>query len=271
MSNSEGEAGVLGSKRTATSYQILAVVAERQPAVSQQEIADEVGVTPQAVSDYLGALTERGFVDKQGRGRYKITKEGVDWLISQTDRLREFLDHVTEDVLDQVEVETALAADDIAEGDRVSLTMRDGMLHALPGEMETDRATAVAVTGAAAGRDVGVTNFEGVIDYDLGAVTVVAVPPVQAGGSSVVDAEGVAARAAAHDLVAVDAPEGMAAARAAGLEPDVRFGTAAAVRDAAVKGLDVLVLAPSTGLSAHTDALRERNVSYEVVDPVDER
>jgi putative transcriptional regulator len=287
------DAGVLESKRTATSYRILVEIAQRQPAVSQQEIADTVGVTPQAVSDYLQDLTGRGFVDKQGRGRYEITKEGVDWLISQTDGLRGFVDHVSGEVLDQVDIETAIAGTEIAEGERVALTMRDGVLHAVPdadesegdgaGEPQehttraerkhrgTDGATAIAVTDAVAGRDVGVTNFEGVIDYELGTVTVVAVPPVQDGGSSVVDAEHVAAIAADHDLVAVDAPEGLAAARVAGLDPDLRFGTAGAVRDAAVKGLDVLLLAPRDGLATHTDALREHNVSYEVLDPVDER
>jgi putative transcriptional regulator len=263
-----GDTGVLESKRAATSYRILVEIAERQPAVSQQEVADAVGVTAQAVSDYLQELAERGFVDKQGRGRYQITKEGVDWLISRTDTLREFVDHVSEDVLDQVDVETAIATAPIAEGQRVALTMREGVLHANPDG--TDGATAVAVTDADAGRDVGVTNFEGVIDYDLGTVTAVAVPPAGDGGSAVVDPERVARLAADHDLVAVDAPEGLAAARAAGVEPDLRFGTTAAVRDATLKGLDVLLLAASPGLSTHTDALREHNVSYEVLDPVDE-
>jgi putative transcriptional regulator len=87
----------------------------------------------------------------------------------------------------------------------------------------------------------------------------------------VVDAGWVATLGADHDLVAVDAPEGLAAARAVGVEPDLRFGTTAAVQDATLKGLDVLLLAASPGLSTHTDALREHNVSYEVLDPVDER
>ena len=47
------EAGVLRSKRTATRYQILVEIADRQPAVNQQEIADAIGVTAQAVSGYL--------------------------------------------------------------------------------------------------------------------------------------------------------------------------------------------------------------------------
>ena len=107
-SNGDEEFGVLRSKRNATRYQILVEIAERQPAVNQQEIADAIGITPQAVSDYLQDLVEQDYVVKHGRGRYEVTKEGVDWLISQTDELRTFVEHVAEDVIGQVDVETAL-------------------------------------------------------------------------------------------------------------------------------------------------------------------
>lgn len=256
--------GVLQSKRNATRYQILVQIAERQPAVNQQEIADAIGITAQAVSDYLQGLVEHGYVNKHGRGRYEVTKEGVDWLISQTDALRHFVQHVSEDVIGQVEIETAIATTDISEGETVSLTMQDGVLRAVSGG--TGSATAVAVTSAAAGRDVGITNFEGVVDYDLGTVTVVAIPQVQDEGSSAVPPDRVAEIADAHDLVAVAGVEALAAATAASLEPDVRFGSAAAVQEAATKGLDVLLLAATDVLSTHTDKLRDQNVSYEVMD-----
>lgn len=64
------EVNILQSKRNATRYQILVQIAERQPAVSQQEIADAIDVTPQAVSDYLKGLVEEEYVEKHGRGRY---------------------------------------------------------------------------------------------------------------------------------------------------------------------------------------------------------
>ncbi|MFT4880972.1 MAG: putative transcriptional regulator [Salinirussus sp.] len=260
----ERSSGVLDSKRDATQYRILVQIAERQPAVSQQEIAEAIGVTSQAVSNYLRELIDQGRVDKLGRGRYEVTKEGVDWLISRTDDLRALVDHVTEEVVDEVGVESALATGSIAEGDRVSLSMRDGVLRATPGE--DGSATAVAVTDAAAGQEVGVTDFEGVVDYDLGTVTVVSVPTVQQGGSQAADAGQVADLAAQSAVLAVSSPEALALARAADLDPDIRFGTPEAVREAATKGLDVLLLAASDDLSAHTDTLRDGNVSYQVID-----
>jgi len=259
-----GEFGVLRSKRNATRYQILVEIAERQPAVNQQEIADAIGITAQAVSDYLQDLVEQGYVNKHGRGRYEVTKEGVDWLISQTDDLREFVDHVSEDVIGQVETETAIASTAVSEGETVSLTMQDGVLRAMAGD--TGGATAVAVTDADADEDVGITNVEGVVDYELGTVAIVSMPQVQDGGSRAVNGDRVRALAEEHDLVAVAGVEAIALAERTGLEPDIQFGSASAVREAAAKGLDVLLLAATDTLSKHTDSLREQNVSYEVVD-----
>jgi putative transcriptional regulator len=258
------EFGVLRSKRNATRYQILVQIAERQPAVNQQEIADAIGITAQAVSDYLQELGEQNYVDKQGRGRYEVTKEGVDWLISQTDQLRHYVEHVSSDVIGQVEIETAIATTAIEEGETVSLTMRGGVLRAMAGG--TGDATAVAVTDAASGQDVGITNFEGVVDYELGTVTVVSIPQVQNGGSGAVDPSRIESLAAEHDLLAVSGVEAIVVAEAAALDPDIRYGSAAAVREAAAKGLDILLVCSTDRLSEHTDTLREQNLSYEVVD-----
>lgn len=267
MAKETGEFGVLRSKRTATRYQILVEIAERQPAVNQQEIADAIGITAQAVSDYLQDLVKQSYVNKHGRGRYEVTKEGVDWLISQTDDLREFVNHVSEDVIGQVETETAIASTEISEGETVTLTMQDGVLRAMSGD--TGGATAVAVTDAAPGTDVGITNFEGVVEYELGTVAVVSIPQVQNGGSGAVDSGQVAKLADEHDLVAVAGAEAVVLADQTGLNPDVRFGSPEAVQEAAAKGLDVLLLATTDVLSRHTDKLREQNVSYEVVDGAD--
>lgn len=263
-----GDSSVLHSKRDATRYRILVQIAERQPAVSQREVADAIGVTSQAVSDYLQELIEQGFVRKHGRGRYEVTKEGVDWLISQTDALEAFVDHVSEDVVGQVDVDAALATASIESGQAVSLSMHDGTLQATPGE--AGEATAVAVTDAEAGEDVGVTDFEGMVDFDLGAVTVVSLPRVDDGGSDAIAAETVADYADEHDVVAVAGTEALAAVRRAGCDPDVRFGTPQAVREAATRGLDVMLLAVRSELAAHTETLREANVSYELVDAAED-
>lgn len=261
---SRHDLSVLRRKREATRYRVLVEVAARQPAVSQREIADAIGVTAQAVSEYIGELVDTGHVESEGRGRYRITKEGVDWLLTRTDELRSFTEYVTEEVVGRVDVEAAIATAAVTEGETVGLAMRDGALHAMPGT--TDRATAVAVTDASAGEAVAVSEFEGLLDYDPGIVTVVTVPTVATGGTPP-RPEDLRTRATSHDLVAVAGVEGLAAARAADIRIDIRFGSPAAVEAAAARGLDVLLVAVDDAVSSHTDRLRAQNIRYEVVEP----
>jgi putative transcriptional regulator len=260
---------VLRNKRDATQYQILVQIAERQPAVSQQEIADAIGITAQAVSDYLQGLVKQGFVEKGGRGRYEVSKEGVDWLITRTDELREFTAHVSEDVIGRVDIETAIATAGIEEGQNVTLSMGEGVLRATPGKSGDEGATAVAVTSAEEGGDVGITDFEGVLDYELGEVTIVSIPKVTEGGSTAADPATIAGSAAEHDLVATAGTEAVAVAHLAELDPEIRFGTPEAVREAATKGLDVLLLATDDRLAAHTERLREGTIGYQLVEAAD--
>mgnify|MGYP000058940589 FL=1 len=255
---------VLDSKRDATRYQVLVEIAARQPAVSQHEIADTIGVTSQAVSDYVRDLVEHDYVDKRGRGRYNVTKEGVDWLISRTDNLEAYLERVTSDVLGSVEVDAAIAVDGIDEGTEVGLVMRDGVLHADP---DGGTARAVAVTSGNPGEAVGVTDFEGVVDYDTGYVTVVRVPQVTDRNS--VDPDRIAEWHSGDQLVAAAGAEAYALVTRAGIQPDIRFGTVEATTEAAVRGVDLLLVVGPDQLSQHTTKFRETNVPHEVLDADD--
>lgn len=259
-----GDLRVLQNKRDATRYRILVEIAERQPAVSQPEVAERLGITAQAVSQYLTELVEIGHVRKLGRGRYEVTPEGIDWLISQTEDLREFTAYVAEEVTGQVDVETAIATGEITTGDQVSLSMADGVLRAQPAG--GGPASATAVTDATPGQDVGVTDIEGLVEFEVGDVTVLVIPPIADGGSRAVEADRIVTEAASVDRVAVAGTEAYAAARAAGVAVDLRFGTPSAVQEAAVKGLDVLLLTVPAELSRHTDRLREYDLAFEIIE-----
>lgn len=255
-------ADVLEDKRTATRFRILAEIADRQPAVSQGEIADAVGVTSQAVSEYIRGLVDDELVEKEGRSRYRVTKEGVDWLLQSATNVRRFADHVTDDILGNVGEDAAIARTNIEAGTTVTLTLEDGLLHATPGG--DGPATGIATTDAVAGAEVGVTEFEGIIDLDPGRVTVYQVPPVRSGGSRTVDSDALATACENHPVLAAMGVEAVVALRSAGIEPNTTFAAGEIAAEAAERGLDAVIVATSDNVGRVTDALRDAGVAYEV-------
>ena len=255
---------VLDDKRAATRFRILVEIADKQPAVSQGEIAEAVGVTSQAVSEYIRELVEDGLVVKDGRSRYRVTNEGVDWLLSHTNAIRRFTDRVAEDVLGGVQEDAAIATADIAEGETVTLEMRDGMLHATKGE--EGPATGTATTDAQTGREVGVSGFEGVIDFSPGEVSVYQVPPVRSGGSRSVDTDSLEVACEGRPLVLATGIEAVVALDRIDRSPDGRFAVGAVAAQAAARGVDVTVVATADEVGRVTDPLREAGTAYTVLD-----
>jgi putative transcriptional regulator len=254
---------VLKNKSEITRLQILVEIAENQPAVSQKEIADAIGVTPQAVSDHMSSLVDEGLVDKRRRGRYEITKEGADLVLSYAESLEGYVEHVLEEVVGRVFVDTAVADGDIGEGQEVSLCMRDGFLRAVPGSDEPP--TARAVTDASEGDDVGVTEFDGIIEFDSGNVTVVTVPSVEEGGSRAVDTDALGETVERGKPVYAVGTEAAVALEKAGIEYR-RYAVAEAVVEAARNGVSSTVVAVEGRAGSLTDELSAEGVKYETVE-----
>jgi len=62
---------MLQRKSEVTRFQILVEVAASQPQIKQSEIAAKLGITPQAISEYIKSLIEDGMIASGGRGQYK--------------------------------------------------------------------------------------------------------------------------------------------------------------------------------------------------------
>jgi putative transcriptional regulator len=259
----------LEDKRTATRLRVLVEIADRQPAVSQGEIADAVGVTSQAVSEYIRDLVDDGFVEKEGRSRYRVTKEGVDWLFREIKAIRRFTDRVTEDVLQSVQEDAALATARIEPNETVTLSLRDGLLHAAPGDQGP--ATGTATTAAEAGSDVSVTGFEGVIEMSPGAVTIHQVPRARNGGSRAIDVTALRRAVEEAGLVVAAGVEAVAALRRVDESPAVSAAAGTVAAEAATRGRDVAVVASADRVGRVTDTLHDSDVTYELVDVTDRR
>ena len=251
---------VLENKRAATRFRILVEIAERQPAVSQGEIADAVGVTSQAVSEYIRDLVDEDLVEKEGRSRYHVTKEGVDWVFQSASDVRRFVDHVTDDVLGSVQEDAAIARAALDAGETVSLSLSEGLLHAAPGD--DGGATGVTTTSAAAEAVVGVTGFEGVIELEPGHVSVVQIPTVRT--DTGVDTADVATRCAGVPIVTAAGVEAVDTLRRADVDLTTYFAPGEVAADAAARGLDAVVVATQDTIGRVTDPLRDASVDYDV-------
>lgn len=255
---------ILQSKRESSRFQILVEIAAHQPNLRQKEVADRLGVTPQAISEYIKELVANGLVTTDGRMRYSITKEGVEWLLEGAAELKRYARVVMEDIISHVSVWTALAEADLAEGERVSLEMRGGLLYA--NRKEGIEASGITISDARAGEDVGVSDLKGLIGLDEGVIIVAKVPRVQAGGSRKVDVDTLKTLASGEKMIGALGVEALVALRKAGREPDVIFGAKESAVEAAFHGINSVIASVDEQVPSLLERLESEGLKYELVD-----
>ena len=259
-------ANVLQSKRESSRFQILVEIAAHQPNLRQKEVAESLGVTPQAISEYIKELVADGLVTTDGRMRYSITKEGVEWLLESAAELKRYARVVMEEIISHVSVWTALAETDLAEGERVSLEMRRGLLYA--NKKEGVDASGVAICDAKAGEDVGISDLQGLISLDEGRITVCKVPRVQIGGSRKADLNILAKelQISGGRMVGCLGIEALVALRKAGRDPDVIFGAKESAVEAAYHGISSIVVSVDEQIPSLLNRLESEGLKYELID-----
>jgi putative transcriptional regulator len=255
---------VLDRKSDVTRFQILVEVAASQPQIKQSQIASSLGITPQAVSEYIKELVSSGMISSGGRGQYAVTPLGVESIIHGARELKEYSDYVLNNVVGQVATWAAIAHGPVSKGEKVALAMEDGILYAFPGEAGSGGASGTAINDARDGEDVGVSGLTGLIPLERERVTVIKVPPIASGGSHAIDTA--ALTRAVDGIVGTSGAEALAALRRAGIEPDALFGATEAVVEAAIKGVRcTLVIAEDMAPQA-IQRLEAAGVEYRVVD-----
>jgi putative transcriptional regulator len=201
-------------------------------------IAERLGVTVQAISHSYRQLRARGLVDVQ-RGLYHPTVAGTAWLHAALGDLRRDVDSHLER-LPVVRSARAVAATPLAANEPVTLAIVDGMLTARSGGEGASHGRAAA--SAKVGALVRVTDLAGIVPITPGQVRVLTIP------SGALDSESTVAslrrflRTARTGLLAAHGGEAAHVTRSATERPVVRFGTAAAVREASALGVDATVV-----------------------------
>lgn len=256
---------ILQSKNAATRFQILVEVAASGPNVHQRAIAEKLGITPQAVSEHFQQLQKEGLLLATNRSNYRVSATGVNWVLRM---LRELNDYVSlaEKAVTNITVCAAIAESDLAEGQKVGLTMKEGLLFAVP--RPGGGATGIAMSSARQGEDIDVSNIEGVIDLPRGNVTILQVPAIQRGGSRHTDLKRLERevkliRSRKTGAIGLEA---LIALRRIAVEPDYFYGVAEAVIEATRCGLPFLVVCSADAVPGLVKRLQDEKVEYREAD-----
>lgn len=254
---------ILRSTNLATKFHIMAEIAANQPDVQQRDIARRMNLSPQAVSDYVKELLDDGWLSSEGRSKYRVTKEGVDWMVKGLREWQSYSDTVQK-ALAGISVCAAVADCEISKGQTVSLVMKDGLLFAT-GDPSAE-ARGVAVSDARKGEDVGITSIDGIVPLEIGKVTVLRLPAVHTGGSRQTDLDRLKQVADGRQLVGAIGIEALVALKKAGVEPAYVYGVSHAVVEAARSGLCPVVVCVEDDISDLLRTLEEAHVEYDISD-----
>ena len=255
---------LLQSKREITKFQIMVEIAAHQPNVRQSEVAQALGITPQAVSEYLKELTNRGFVYSDGRVRYKVTAKGIEWITENAFSLRRYTRFILDEVVSQVAVWTAIADEPLQAGAKVFLHMQDGLLYA--SRTHETGATGKVITDVPKGKDVGVTNLKGIIELPDVKIVVGKIPRVHHGGSTAVNYQLLKKLAEDKNFIVAIGVESLIALKNIKIDADAMFGAKDAVVEAAWHGVSSFAVCVDDELHLLLKRLETEGLEYELHD-----
>lgn len=254
---------ILRNKNLATRFQILAEIAANQPSIQQKDIARKIGVTSQAVSDYISKLEKDGWITSDGRSRYHITKEGVNWMLKSLRELQQYSVSV-EKVLTNITTWAAIAANDLKKGEKVSLIMKNGLLYA--SSYLGSGAVGITSSDAKQNEDIGITAIEGIVSLDIGQITILEIPEIDSGGSRNVDLRKMGKGLVKGCLIGSIGIESIAALKQIDIEPDYVYGVTQAAIEVARSGLPFIIVCVSSESPALLKRLNDENLTYTVID-----
>lgn len=169
--------------RSLSSRVLIMLELRRKPRATLQPLAKAVGITVQAVSQYVNKLEESQFVERRD-GLYKVTPTGLEFLEEQLGGLKEFADSAVRDLV-RVEACTAIAGGRLSKGAKVGLFMEGGRLVAYAGRPSPSRG--ISAGSAMPGQDVLIESLTGIVRIPSASLVVVEAPSSTAGGSRAIE------------------------------------------------------------------------------------
>jgi len=212
---------------------------------------------------FIRELVDEGMVSASGRGNYEVTKSGIEWVLANAESLESYARHIRRDIIQQVSVWTAIAADDLKAGDEVGVFMQAGFLYAAKKPVA---ATGSVVADAKKDSDVGVAHLNGIIEHHEGVVHVCKVPRIQHGGSRKVRRDQLKEIVGSVGMVAAVGLEAYIALKSSGREPDMFFGAREGVIEAAFHGIDCAIVIVDEEFTDFLKRLESVELAYVIHD-----
>jgi putative transcriptional regulator len=254
---------ILHNKNLASKFQILAEIANSGPQIRQRDIAKKLEVTPQAISEYIGQLIRDGLVTLEDHSRYKVTHEGVNWMIKVLKDLKDYSDFIVKAVTN-ISISTAIADSVLMKGQKVGLEMKNGLL-AATGDSQSV-CTGVAVSDANINEEVGIKDIQGIIGLKAGKVSILKVPNTQMGGSRMIDIEKLRNILKGKQLIGAIGIESLVALRKADALMVHFFGVKDMAVDSAQHGINPFIACVEDEFSGLIKKLEESSITYELVE-----
>jgi len=232
------------------------------------QIAEKIGITKQAVSDYMKKMRRDGMIEMVD-GHYRVTPEGIDYIFGKIEKIESYLKEKKKK-MGMIESFSAIAGNDIKKGERVGLFMKNGFLHAY---RKKSGCYATAMEDANEGEDVALCDAEGIIDMKMGKIYLAMLPPPDKGGSKSIDYKKLrenidkinADKIASLDVI------GKIALKKMNLQPSFEFAPLDASINACERGLNVFITGSEKEIRMAISVIEEYNASsiekieYEVI------
>jgi len=244
--------GILRDKSKITEMMILLSILKGNRKL--KEIASDIGITVQGVSEYLKVLESSGFL-KNGN----VTPKGMEFLYTSLEEIGDFV-HEANKVIGKIKIAEAIAGEDIKEGDKVGLFMEKGYVYAYKKESNS---MGIAAMNAKRGEDLGVKNLRGIMDINYGKIDVYVMPEITEGGSRKVNRERI------KKLIRGDKKIGVCGAVAYVTIKDVakidfEFAAVNSAINAAYRGISTILFISHEMLPYTLKILEDSDVKYEV-------
>jgi putative transcriptional regulator len=254
---------IFQDKGLLTKFRILVELAQGQPSIQQKDVASRLGVTPQAISQYIEKLIDDGWVVSDGRSKYRVTREGVNWILKILMELGSY-SAVAERAVTGLTICTAIADCDLSREQRVGLVMKDGVL--LATRAAKKGAKGLATSDTSKGEDVGISHIEGIVELQAGKITILKVPGIQKGGSKRVDLAKLKKKVGEESILGAVGIEALTALKQIGVAPQYFYGVKEATVEAARSGLSSVVVCVEEDIPGLVQRLTKANLSYELLD-----